>query len=379
MLEHLAGLHQRSVRPPVPPLHLPWEEIGPGYCYGPAFGHIDITHQILDTLPVQPEHTRDQLRNLLSTQQPAGNLPALLLLRQGQLHCHPDSTHPPLWVFAAGDYFALTGDREFLGEALGALVRQIGWFEANRSCRDGGFYCLDIVTRSWESGIDHGVRFDTLPPEPLACVDTTSQVLAMYGKAADWSETLGEDPAPWLDGLAELRRLITCELFDDETGFFHDSWTVGRPDRRRMAFEGMWPLVVGAATAEQAARVIDENLLNPRRFLTCHPMATVALNDEKFELRMWRGPAWNSMTLWAVRGCLAAGRPDAARAIAEAAMDATADVFAITGTVWEFYCPFGGDPRLLGRKPWTRFNAPCPAYLGHNPLLALARIWEQTA
>ena len=39
----------------------------------------------------------------------------------------------------------------------------------------------------------------------------------------------------------------------------------------------MWPLVVGAATQAQAERVIDGNLLAPRRFFTPHPLATVAV------------------------------------------------------------------------------------------------------
>jgi putative isomerase len=138
----------------------------------------------------------------------------------------------------------------------------------------------------------------------------------------------------------------------------------------------MWPFVVGAATAEQARRVIDENLLNPRRFFSTHPVSTVGVEDPLFELRMWRGPTWNSMTYWAARGCIHYGRMDAARLLVEKALDASAAQFARTGTVWEFYHPLCGNPETMQRKPQTPFNAPCRDYLGHNPLIAMARLWD---
>ena len=100
--------------------------------------------------------------------------------------------------------------------------------------------------------------------------------------------------------------------------------------------------------------MIDEHLLNPKEFFAPHPIATVALSDPKFELRMWRGPAWNCMTYWAARGCLRYGRPDAARRLLEAALDATAIQFGRTGTIWEFYHPQVGDQESLFRKPQGR-------------------------
>jgi neutral trehalase len=206
-------------------------------------------------------------------------------------------------------------------------------------------------------------------------VDATSHLSLVYDHAARWATVVGEDRAPFASQATALRQLMHDRMFDPETGFFHDVWAVGRPQRRRLAFEGIFPLVAGAATDEQARRAVDENLLDPHRFFATHPISTVALGDPAFERRMWRGPTWNSMTYWAALGCLRYGRTDAARRLAERALDASAAQFAATGTIWEFYDPFGGDPRTLARKPQTRHNAPCPDYLGHNPLLALARLY----
>jgi putative isomerase len=72
------------------------------------------------------------------------------------------------------------------------------------------------------------------------------------------------------------------------------------------------------------------------------------------------------------------GRKDAARILLERALDASAVQFEKTGTIWEFYDPYGGNPLELQRKPHRKENVPCRDYLGHNPLIAMARLWELT-
>jgi neutral trehalase len=135
-------------------------------------------------------------------------------------------------------------------------------------------------------------------------------------------------------------------------------------------------MVVGAATPDQAARVIDEHLLNSKEFFTPHPISTVAIGDSKFELRMWRGPSWNCMTWWAAHGCVRHGRKDAARRLLESALNATATQFERTGTIWEFYHPQLGEQKELKRKPPAR-PTPCRDYLGHNPLFAMVDLWQK--
>lgn len=379
LLRYVAELHARSTHPARPPFSRAWEEIGPGYCYGPAFGHWDIVHQILDVLPAEPDHARDQILNDLENQQEDGLVPGSIWLGDGEPRFSKTVSHPPMWPVAVNDYCDQTGSDELFRLCYEPLLRQIGWFEAHRKAEDEGYYYTDIVNHSWESGVDEGIRFDDVPTGRYACVDATAHVYMLYDVAADWAVRLGEPSRSLAARAAALRVYIAERLFDPETGFFHDIWAVENPAARRLAVEGIFPLVVGAATEEQAARVIDENLLNPERFLAPHPISSVGLSDPRFELRMWRGPTWNSMTMWAARGCLTYDRPDAAHRLAEAALDASARVFARTGTIWEFYHPLGGDPTALRRKPQTQQNTPCPDYLGHNPLLALARIWEGTA
>lgn len=376
MLAYVAELHERSIHPPRPPFPYPWEEIGPGYCYGPAFGHWDLIHAVLDTLPAEPEHTRQQIINNLAAQQEDGLVPGAIWMRDKDARWSTRSGHPPVWPVAVQDYVDTTGCDELIGQCYGPLVQQIRWFEKHRQATETGFYYTDILDRTWESGIDEGVRFDEAQPGPHACVDATSHLCLLYETAASWGEKLGASSVLSRQKAAELRGFIQNELYDPESGTFYDIWAARDPAQRHLTFEGMWPIVVGAATEEQANRVVDEHLLNSDRFYTAHPICTVALTDPGFELRMWRGPTWNSMTYWAARGCMRYGRSDAARRLLERALDASALRFERTGTIWEFYHPHGGDPLELERKTHTQYNTPCPDYLGHNPLIAMARMYD---
>jgi hypothetical protein len=378
MLRYLAELHGRSVLPAVAYLKYPYETIGPGYQDGRVFGHIDLTHERLDEVRAAPEHVRNQIRNELAGQQADGLIPGIVRFDpDGRASWKSAKAFPPLWVAAADAYVEQTGDLALLRECLDALRRQIGWFEANRAVPGGGFYYLDQRQDTWESGMDEGIRYDVRPKALSAAVDACSHLYMLYDHAARWSRRLGESTEPWQSKALALRQFIRRELWDPETGFFYDAWLLHDPAHRHLAFEGMWPVVVGAATAEQARRVIDEHLLNPKEFFTPHPIATVAVSDPKFELRMWRGPAWNCMTYWAARGCLRYGRADAAHTLLEHALDATAVQFERTGTVWEFYHPMLGDQSVLKRKESGR-NVPCRDYLGHNPLFAMADLWRRT-
>lgn len=385
MLRYLAALHERSTHPAVEPFAYEWEEVGPGYGYGPAFGHWDIVQEMLDVLPSRPAHARRQLLNDLHLQLPNGFLPGLVYLR-GSPSAKGDKvtydreihSHPPLWVFAADDYLSFVPDPALERECLERATRQIRWFESARKAQPDGFFYNDVLVHKWESGVDEGVRFKDAPPGPNAFVDATSHVFLLCNYAARWARQLGEDDRPWRERAQRLAEFIRTKLWDDKTGFFYDRWAIEDPRLRTSAYEGIWPVVTGAASPPQAQRVINEWLLNPARLFSHHPIATVGMSDPKFALRMWQGPAWNSMTYWAARGCMRYGRFDAAHALLEAALDDTAAQFDRTGTIWEFYHPAGGYPEDLARKPQSKRNQPWTDYVGHNPLFAMARMWQET-
>ena len=383
MLKFVAELHKKSTHPAEYPFAYEWEEIGPGYIYGPAFGHWDIVHQCLDLMEFFPEHALHQLLNNIKNQEPTGLIPGSIWMpglpagRDSVSWSKNDEGHPPVWVIAVQDYMDIHSDRSFLPDFFNALVRQITWFENARKAETEGFYYNDILLKRWESGIDEGIRFDHTEYGKWACIDATSHVYLLYHYAGLWAEELGIDPDFFNKREGELLEFIQNRLYVAEDESFYDIWAVDNPSLRSVAFENLWPLMVGAATSGQANKMIDQYILNPSVFFTEHPISTVGINDPKFELRLWRGSAWNSMTYWVARGCLKYGREDAAKMLLEKALDDSAIQFERTGTIWEFYHPFGGKPEELMRKPQTVQNAPCKDYLGHNPLIAMSVMFDR--
>lgn len=382
MLTYLAQLHKKNTHPADGPFDYEWEGLGPGYVYGEAFGHWDIVHITLDVLQSFPQHALHQLLNDVKNQEPTGMVPGSIYMPGGMskrdtIYWNKKTEgHPPLWPIAVQDYVNNTGQKDRLKSFYAPLIRQITWFENNRKAEGEGFFYNDILLKRWESGVDEGVRFDEVTKGALACIDATCHVYQLYKIAALWSRQLGFDPYPYEKRRDDLHQFIGDSLYVKNEGMFYDSWAVKDRALRHLSFESMWPLVTGAATTQQANRYIDKYLLDTAIFLTQHPIATVGRKDPKFELRMWRGPVWNSMTYWAARGCLNYGRKDAAKVILEKALDATAKQFERTGTIWEFYHSLGGDPEDVKRKPHTKYNTPSKDYLGHNPLIAMALLYD---
>lgn len=383
MLEYTKKLHTKSTHPASYPFQYEWEELGPGYCYGPAFGHWDVVHEVMDALTYDKTHALHQLYNDIENQEPDGMVPGSIYMTGGksqrkEVHWNKGTEgHPPVWVFAVDDYIKLTGTDSVLQSFYLALIRQITWFENNRRAVGEGFFYNDILLKKWESGVDEGIRFDDAGLGRWACVDATSHVFALYKFAEKWSKELGMDASYFAKRKAELGKFINDSLYDSSDKMYYDRWAIKDTSLQKLAFENFWPMITGAITKERANDLIDQYLLNPDHFLTPHPVSTVSRSSPKFELRMWRGPVWNSMSYWAARGCLNYDRPDAAKIILEKALDETAKVFEKTGTIWEFYDPFGGDQTKVQRKPHTPYNTPCTDYLGHNPLLAMAVMYDQ--
>lgn len=381
MLKYVAELHEKSTHEPEWPFNFEWEEIGPGYIYGPAFGHWDIVHQVIDVMDSYPTHALHQLLNNIQNQEPNGLIPGSIWMpntkRDSASWSKNKQGHPPLWVFAVDDFIKQTRNDSVLKYFYTPLVRQITWFENNRKAETEGFYYNDILLKLWESGIDRGIRFDDTKDGKFACIDATCHVYYLYEIAAKWSLYLKLDNKYFEKRAQELKKYIQVKLYSEQEGLFFDSWAIKDTSYRSLAFETLFPIVVGAATEKQANRLIDDYLLDTTCFNTVHPISTVGKRDSKFELRMWRGPSWNSMTYWVARGCIEYGREDAALEILEKALDQSSKIFKETGTIWEFYHPFGGNPKSVARKPQTAKNEPCTDYLGHNPLIEMARLYER--
>lgn len=379
LLSHAIDLHVGGVHAPFGGLPYRWGEVAPGGELGQFYGGWDTVHTALDLLNFDPKHGLYQILNILALQQPDGFVPGHLVIKNNELVWNSKITSPPLWPILVQDYIALTGDRSSLETCYHAVKKQIDWFETYRQ-QGEGYYYLDCLDAFWESGVEESIRYigcDIHDEKEIACIDATSHVYNLYTHAITWAEMLNEDAAQWQLKADKLRHYIQNELFDSQTGYFYDRWAVKRPEQQKLTFEGLWPFIVGAISSEQAQNVINQYCLEPSCFFTHHPIPSIGIRDPHFAFNFWRGPARNSIAYWVARGCITYGRIDAAKILLERALDATTEQFQNTGKIWEFYPPQGGDPRELSRQYGSFLKHPCSNYLGHNPLIAMAQLWEK--
>ncbi len=380
MLTYLADLHRRGTHPVQPPFPYPWEDLGPGY-HARAFGHWDVVHEIIDVLPALKQHAEWQIRNNLANQGADGHVPGLIWVKASHLpEGHPprwnkEASHPPLWPTAVSDYQSQYRTLELTRFCYRPLKNQIKWFETQRKAEPAGFH---YSRSNWESGIDDDVRQpfgDSFEPRK-AFIDATCHVYQMYDCAAQWAAALGEveEGKQFSSKAAALAEYVRTELYDGKSGFFYDAWSVHDPAKRVESFVAIWPLVFGIATPSQAGRLVEEHVMNPKRFYTRHPIASIVPGTRGYELLTWHGPAWNSMTYWAARGCLRYGFKTEARKLLETALDASNAQFARTNTIWEFFHPDGGRPEDMRREVKPPYEMPRRDYTGHNPLFAMARL-----
>jgi glycogen debranching enzyme len=378
MLVACADLQDRSIHAPNGPLQLPWVEIGLGYHFsgfssGVAFGHWDLVHIAMDALPYDPRHARNQLINYFGLLNAAGMMPGTIISTAREplemaLPIDPVVSHPPLWQEFVHDYYQLTGDADFVRHAFDFGQRNLAWWERERSAPEGGFFYMDVVKRWWESGVDAGVRWDEVDGRPHACIDATCHLQSVYRRMAEWATILGEDATPYAGRAQELHAFINAELWDAASQFFYDIEMVRGHKGRIKTYEGLWPLILGSADADKWPALVA-HLMNPREFNTYHPVATVALDEPTYSNNCWRGPAWNSISFWVIRGCRLAGYRDEAAVLARKVLDATAVRYAQHGAIFEFYHSSGESMEGMSRK--TEDRGPCRDYLGHNPLNAI--------
>jgi len=380
VLVFTARFQESCINPPVGPLKNPWVSMGKGYLYGPAFGHWDLVHAGMDALRYAPSYVRMQLENYFSLEMAGGMLPGTIYFKvddngnlTGQFDVTDVCSHPPLWQELVSEYYQATGDIEFLRTTFEFAKRNLAWWEKERSAPEGGFYYMDVVKRWWESGVDHGVRWDEIDGKPHTCIDATCHIQSLYRRMAEWAEILAEEPDPYRKKASELEDFVNTELWDEKTGFFYDIEMVRRRKRPVKTFEGFWPLSLSIATDDRLERLLA-HLTNRGEFFTYHPVATVSADEREYSQDCWRGPAWNSQTFWIARGCSKNGFTREARLITEKALDATLSRFRKYNTLFEFYNSQSEDMEAMARKGQP--GGPCKDYLTHNPLNAFYWLLE---
>ncbi len=263
----------------------------------------------------------------------AGNLPCLLTGNDSWI----DRSQPPVVGFTTWCHYLRTGDRRFLEDAWPVLKSNHDWWWRERDGNKNGL--LEFGTSPVGTGLYRGTKLaakdesmmDNSPihdearlmedVHTLDCEDVAlNSFVALDGEIlAHIARALGHlDESDRLERLTTgLKERIRDQLWDDDRQVFANRlWSGKFTDS--IAPTSFFPLVCGAATTEQAEKMVDGWLMNPDAFYGDHMLPAVTRDDPAFHDNVyWRGRIWPPLNFLTYYGLRRYGLDDAAREVAE--------------------------------------------------------------
>ncbi len=206
----------------------------------------------------------------------------------------------PLFVVLAGEYFARTGDREFIAALWPHVDRAVQWIDRYGD-RDGdGFVeyarrsATGLVHQGWKDSQDAVFHADgTLADPPIALCEVQAYVYAARHQAATIAEALGHDAAA--DRLRhqaeQLRAAFEERFWCDEEGTYALALD-GRKQRCRVRTSNAGHCLFGGIAAPERARRVAEQLVGPDLF-SGWGVRTVAAGEARYNpMSYHNGSVW---------------------------------------------------------------------------------------
>jgi len=307
---------------------------------------------------LDPARARAELRTLAAAMDPSGHLGhtifwsgrvRLARLPGYNVHRRNDRStatiQPPLLGAAWADVAERSPDAAgFRADGLRIVRRHLDWLDRTRAEDDG----LIGILQPDETGLDATPTYDRVlgwraHPYPgfVALVHANRRRGFSYRRARAEGAFTAIDPLvntawalSWY-GLARLGDPEAGERAEQIVAALEARlWDEGRgmcfaegPDGTRLpvaTWAGLAPLALPGLSPNVAARLIDEQLLNPARFWLAWPVPSTSAQEPSFRpgdtgwpiRRYWRGPTW-PFTWWFVhRGLRLHGREETARRLA---------------------------------------------------------------
>lgn len=244
---------------------------------------------------------------------------------------HTTTIGPPLLPWAWEQVAAASVDEPgFATEALHALEAHLDWLARERDVDDDGLITIILPD---ESGIDDSPKYDPVFGPYAHYKPGYFRLVARYGRlgwsaheiAAAGHDTHVEDVwvnvayALSLRAMARLagddayvRRAARVEAallercLDPATGLFLDLAGRGERPVAVSTWSALTPLLLSALPEDVRRRLVEEHLLDLRRYRAPTGIPSVAMDEPTFNPRFdmwrtWRGPSWMNVA-WLLVG-----------------------------------------------------------------------------
>ena len=332
---------------------------------------------------------RQNLAVALAGATPQGNVACIVTSNDAWV----DRSQPPTGALVAWLCYRRSGERSVLEASYEALSRNQRWWRRNRdpdgvgliSCGTsdvgGGLYKGTVFGARNETGMDNSATHDeavydartrTLSTFDLGLNCALATDAEMLSKMA---AVLGRDAeaAEFAALAARSRDLIRTELWDEARGIFANRQRDGG-FVRSLSPTSFYPLVCGAASQEQAERLL-EHLADADTFAGTFVLPNTTRDDPAFSENVyWRGRIWPNVNYMVWLGLKRYGFEAQAAALARASYDlfmqswrkdriAAENYNATTGEamdqgdtdpfyIWAGLLPLMASEETIGFDPW---------------------------
>jgi hypothetical protein len=181
-----------------------------------------------------------------------------------------------------------------------------------------------------------------------------------------------------------MKQIIREKLWNEQDGIYENRFWGGEFSKH-LSPTSFYPMFAGIATPEQAKRMVEEHLLNPKEFWGTYVVPSIARNDPAFpDQYYWRGSIWGPTNYVLYEGITRYGFDKVAFEIAEKSYNLFMDDWKTNQNYNELYLAWGGtgggDPhytwgtllclvaleQYIDKNPWDglRFGALSPTSAG---------------
>ena len=204
----------------------------------------------------------------------------------------------------------------------------------------------------------HDVGLNSLYALDAECL---SRIAALLGKTEDSQRLAAE--------YETMKKRVREKLWNDQDGIYENRFWDGHFSKR-LSPTNFYPMFAGIATPEQAKRMIEEHLLNPKEFWGKYVAPTIARNDPAFPDQFyWRGDIWGPTNYMLYEGINRYRFDKVALQYAQKSYDLFMDDWRINQHNNEQYHAWGGNG--VGDKHYTWGTLLClvalEQYIDQNP------------
>jgi hypothetical protein len=250
-----------------------------------------------------------------------------------------DRSQPPVGARTLLALYRRWGDKWLVEEIFDQLLTWNRWWKDNRitgkwlgwgsnafTDRGGNRHGATLKGAVLESGLDNSPMYDHATFDEagevmnMADAGLTGMYVMDCKSLAELAGAIGRtEEAGELTRRAEQFKAALNELWDQEAGIYRNRHTDSGELSEYLSPTNFYPLCGGAATPEQAGRMVQEHLLNEKEFWGDWVLPSISRKDAGFEdQKYWRGRVWGPMNQIVYWGLLEYDLPEARRKLAEA-------------------------------------------------------------